>query len=140
EFLPQTATEGYSAETLAWLDKHPSCDPRIRLADPADRPRLLRERAERIARGEAPIADAAMIGNDELQRLARYVGPQASLCMASAGKARDMALMGLTMNVLGLFDEPEDGGAPKDDADRLDGIPEWFVGPMLADLTCHEVG
>jgi hypothetical protein len=32
---------------------------------------------------------------------------------------------------------------PKDDKTRqdlLDGIPEWFVGPLLADLTAHEVG
>lgn len=26
------------------------------------------------------------------------------------------------------------------DADLLDGIPEWFVGPLLADLVAHEVG
>jgi hypothetical protein len=36
---------------------------------------------------------------------------------------------------------PED--TAKDDAkesDLLDGIPEWFVGPLLADLVAHEVG
>tara|TARA_R110002049_G_scaffold4601_5_gene32565 strand:- start:784322 stop:787306 length:2985 start_codon:yes stop_codon:yes gene_type:complete len=27
-----------------------------------------------------------------------------------------------------------------DDADLLDGMPEWFVGPLLADLVAHEVG
>lgn len=27
-----------------------------------------------------------------------------------------------------------------DDFDMLDGIPEWFVGPLLADLVAHEVG
>ncbi|MGV3485448.1 MAG: zinc-dependent metalloprotease [Planctomycetaceae bacterium] len=26
------------------------------------------------------------------------------------------------------------------EADLLDGIPEWFVGPLLADLVAHEVG
>lgn len=36
--------------------------------------------------------------------------------------------------------EPKD--APKDPnkPDMLDGIPEWFVGPMVAELVCHEVG
>jgi hypothetical protein len=29
---------------------------------------------------------------------------------------------------------------PKDEIDLLDGIPEWFVGPLLADLVAHEVG
>jgi hypothetical protein len=24
--------------------------------------------------------------------------------------------------------------------DLLDGIPEWFVGPLIADLVAHEVG
>jgi len=28
----------------------------------------------------------------------------------------------------------------KSEADLLDGIPEWFVGPLLADLVAHEVG
>ena len=25
-------------------------------------------------------------------------------------------------------------------ADMLDGMPDWFVGPLLADLVAHEVG
>ncbi|MCG8651872.1 MAG: zinc-dependent metalloprotease, partial [Pirellulales bacterium] len=29
---------------------------------------------------------------------------------------------------------------PGRDADLLDGMPEWFVGPLLADLVAHEVG
>lgn len=39
--------------------------------------------------------------------------------------------------------KPKDAGdeEPKADApDMLDGIPEWFVGPLLADLVAHEVG
>ena len=28
----------------------------------------------------------------------------------------------------------------KDPAELLDGMPEWFVGPLLADLVAHEVG
>ncbi len=49
-------------------------------------------------------------------------------------------------------DEPEDAedgaeDAPKpakadkkDEGDMIDGVPEWFVGPMLAELVAHEVG
>ncbi|MCC9657946.1 zinc-dependent metalloprotease [Rhodopirellula halodulae] len=29
---------------------------------------------------------------------------------------------------------------PKEEDELLDGIPEWFVGPLLADLVAHEVG
>lgn len=28
----------------------------------------------------------------------------------------------------------------KDQGDMIDGVPEWFVGPMLAELVAHEVG
>ncbi|MBO6512884.1 MAG: zinc-dependent metalloprotease [Phycisphaerales bacterium] len=28
----------------------------------------------------------------------------------------------------------------KDDEQMIDGVPEWFVGPMLAELVAHEVG
>lgn len=38
-------------------------------------------------------------------------------------------------------DEDDDDKSKKDDeAVMLDGIPEWFVGPLLADLVAHEVG
>ena len=39
-FLPQTAMEGMTPETLRWLDRYPDWDPRVRLADPAERDRL----------------------------------------------------------------------------------------------------
>ncbi|WDQ19113.1 zinc-dependent metalloprotease [Rhodopirellula sp. P2] len=35
-------------------------------------------------------------------------------------------------------DEEKDSDKEKDEL--LDGIPEWFVGPLLADLVAHEVG
>ena len=38
-------------------------------------------------------------------------------------------------------DEDEDKDKKSaDKADLLDGMPEWFVGPLLADLVAHEVG
>ncbi len=44
-------------------------------------------------------------------------------------------------------DEAEGEEAPeapkadkKDEGDMIDGVPEWFVGPMLAELVAHEVG
>lgn len=39
-------------------------------------------------------------------------------------------------------DDDEDDSSGSDDADAslVDGIPEWFVGPLLADLVAHEVG
>ncbi|MCC5822916.1 MAG: zinc-dependent metalloprotease [Phycisphaerales bacterium] len=40
-------------------------------------------------------------------------------------------------------DKPEQPRQPRpkrDDGDLIDGVPEWFVGPMLAELVAHEVG
>lgn len=44
-------------------------------------------------------------------------------------------------------DEPkEDGdgdkpkGPKKEASDKIDGVPEWFIGPALAELVAHEVG
>jgi len=38
-------------------------------------------------------------------------------------------------------DDDGDGDEPKKDkVQMIDGVPEWFVGPMLAELVAHEVG
>ncbi len=37
-------------------------------------------------------------------------------------------------------DDEKKGDKPADNVDLLDGMPEWFVGPLLADLVAHEVG
>ena len=34
----------------------------------------------------------------------------------------------------------EEKTVKKDEEEMLDGMPEWFVGPLLADLVAHEVG
>jgi hypothetical protein len=137
ELLPETAMEGMSPETLLWLESRPNWDPRLRLATPEQRSEILRQRAQRAARGEPVITDVAML-SDEAQRLAGIVGRDDALCLASQGKARDMALMGMHLEMINaLQDEGED---EEQEGDILDGIPEWFVGPMLADLVAHEVG
>lgn len=172
EFLPQIAMEGMNAETLAWLEQNPDWDPRVRLAPPEDRDRVMRERIQRgIQRfGGQPIpTDPVLAHSPELMDLWDMLGHSAKLCMASNAKAMDMALMGLSLEVLGMLDEaldppsdqPDAAGAeakkdeekeekpaearprrprPTEETDLIDGIPEWFVGPMLADLVAHEVG
>lgn len=139
EFLPGFALEGFAKEDLDWLEEHPQWDPRVRLASPSERQAILAERAVKRARRLAgdgdqhePISIYAVEG---VQELAQSIGSEAALCLASQGKAWDMTLAGLTFNMMGMLEEGED-----DDTDRIDGIPEWFVGPMLADLVAHEVG
>lgn len=153
EYVPEMAMEGFSAETLAWLETHPNWDPRIRMATPAKRRELLAERATRRGLTNAGLHTEAGLstfdthdGAESISRLSMSMGegPEA-LCMASTGKARDMAIMGMTLELMGVLSDDSEGGEDgdedaEDEADKLDGIPEWFVGPMLADLVAHEVG
>lgn len=161
EMLPEVAMESFGPATMAWLDRNPNWDPRIRLAPPSRREDMVRQRALEAAharRGIDRFAPAAMTSfdpaipadeNPDLFSLGRR-GPS-SFCMAAVGKAFDMSDMGLTLAVLGMIEdekEPAKDGEKKDEPkkedkpkeQRLDGIPETFIGPMLADLVCHEVG
>lgn len=151
EFIPQQAMEGMSPETLAWLDQHPDWDPRVRLAPPEQRGLIMANRAKRgvMNYGGVPAGAAWMLDNPQYQGMMRSMNPAMNLCMAASGKAQDMALMGLSLEVLGMLESAQDGKKPdegkkgdekKDESEKIDGIPEWFVGPALADLTCHEVG
>lgn len=160
EYLPQVAMEGFSDEEISYFDQNPQYDPRILLARPEDRESMLADRFRRgIARfgGRAVLStDASVNASDELVRLSHVLQPRLGLCMAAQGMARDMAMMGQFFEVMGLLDDavqPESGepskdegkkgdkkDEKKDEGDKIDDIPEWFVGPALAHLTVHEVG
>ncbi len=168
ELLPEVAMTGMSAETLAFLDKHPDWDPRVRLADPSRRDAIIaRQAAAAAGRGFARFAQGAPAEipfDGILGQTTQFNG----LCLAARGKGMDMALMRLNLDLDDLLaDEPPEGDKAdepkkaeekkdekkgkkddkKDDAKKsepkpelIDGIPVWFVGPMLADLVSHEVG
>lgn len=146
EMLPEAAMEGLSAETVAWLDRNPQWDPRYRLASPVERDQLLLKRA---ARGVHRFGGVA-VGGEEVPAPIGRSSQASSLCMAARGKAMDMALGRMHLEIAAILDEPPaaDSNDKKDqkkdekteDPDRIDDIPEWFVGPMLTDLVAHEVG
>jgi hypothetical protein len=172
DIMPELAMEGMSPETLAWLETRPQWDPRIRLADPAQRPMLLAQRARKgvtaygghaIAAGDPALAHTAsrMMGDHEMDGLVNRVSQTNGLCLAAKGKAFDMAQMRLALELLEASnydeaawmsqDEAADGDKKdedkKDDQTKdkkkpnlLDGIPDWFVQPLLRDLVMHEVG
>ena len=177
EIMPELAMEGMSPETLAWLERNPQWDPRIRLADPAKRDMLIAQRLRRgvTAYGGHPIAMAdpearAMSGQNvrhgtgELDGLVGRTSQFSGLCMAARGKAFDMAVMRMALELLTEedleamapgYEQPEEGEGAKDEKsdekkddkkkkeknyDTLDGVPDWFVGPLLRDLVAHEVG
>lgn len=172
EYLPETATQNFTPETMTWLDQHPQWDPRILMAAPQERDRLLAARSGlgvlkyggQISGGglDGCSQPAGAMGVDSAALNAAVLanpGMESKLCLAAHGKALDMAVMGMNLEILGLLDdEMQPGGAPATPAtpgqpgdkpaepkkaekgDTLDGIPEWYIGPMLADLVTHELG
>ncbi len=196
DLMPQLAMEGFSPETLAWLGTHPSWDPRVRMAPPAEanarRNRTAIQSQKPMAGYSMAGADSALIGDDEFDGLYGQVSQKNGLCMAASGRNMDLALarMNWALTLLAedeveaekkkkleeekakqanSTDDKEDEPAkeeekkeePKEDAEKndaekksddpaetkltdktdlVDGMPEWFVGPLLADLVAHEVG
>ena len=190
DLMPKLAMEGVSAETLAWLGRHPNWDPRLRMAAPSMKNYL---RNKFAAESQEPMAgfswsktDPSLIGDDEYDGLIGMVSQKNGLCMAASSRSIDLAIARLDWRLALMDDDanakkkrkkkkPEDkdekdddkkaGKDDKDDDDDddkedkdgdddddkksadkksdvelLDGIPEWFVGPLLADLVAHEVG
>ncbi|MGB1925803.1 MAG: zinc-dependent metalloprotease [Rubripirellula sp.] len=192
DLMPKLAMEGVSAETLAWLGRHPTWDPRVRMAPP-ERANFLREKLAKeafkpMAGFGLAQADPTLLGDDEYDGLYGRVSQKNGVCMAASGRSLDLALtrMNWALTLIEAEEaakkkgkkkktdeeetESEDADKdakdskdekPEDQADEqdseeeskdegdeekeeaaelLDGMPEWFVGPLLADLVAHEVG
>ncbi|MBL8990504.1 MAG: zinc-dependent metalloprotease, partial [Phycisphaerae bacterium] len=156
EIIPDLAMRGSSPELIAWLDENPQWDPRVRLAPPERRDEVLAQRRREsrgVLRFGGVAAGAAEISGSLFRSQMRATAASPWNCMAAQGKAIEMAVSRMHMELAGLLeeaaqpegDEPKDKDGKKDEPkkekpDLLDGIPEWFVGQALADLTAHEVG
>lgn len=153
EVLPDVAMEGFSPETLAWLDTHPKWDPRIRLAPASERDHLLAERARLGVRpfGGHPLGNvqSKLMGDDEFDGLSGRSSQRNGLCLAAQGKAMDVGLMRLVLDMIEEnADDPAPGkkgdgpkvDKPKEKEKLIDDMPEAFIGPLLAELVAHEVG
>lgn len=154
EVVPQLAMEGFAPETLAWLQEKPQFDPRVILAPAASRDAIVARirAAGPQAYGGHPLAtvDAGLLGDDEYDGLVHRDSQINGYCRAAEFRALDMALMRFNLELFAAnHDDAEgngDGEAPKQEEKRkkeeamIDGVPEWFVGPLVADLVAHEVG
>lgn len=148
ELLPQVVMEGFGPETLAWLARNPTWDPRIRLAAPAQRAdvaaRIQRESHLPFAGHPAGTVDPQFIGDDEYDGLIGRTSQVNGMCNAAEGMSFDLALMRMTLALLGDDDEEKDEEdeekEEKPAEQMLDGMPESFVGPLIAHLVAHEVG
>lgn len=166
----ELAMTGFGPNTLAWLDKNPLWDPRVRLASPAEREMMLQGRqldtAQRVAAAMKKHRDPATASTPPLLSLrsgdplafnpiGTFDTPQRSdlsalRCSANLARSMDVALFRLSMDALELIqaaaeaapdDEKKDTDKKEESKEQLlDGMPESFVGPLLADLVSHEVG
>ena len=138
--MPRIAMEGMTPETLAWFAEHPEWDPRLRLVSPAQRESI---RRQLLLEAQQPYAGHPQIGvktkalGDELSDgLYNRVSQVNGGCFAADGYAFDVATMRMSMSLMLEDQKPN----PESDEQILDGMPESFIGPLLADLVCHEVG
>ncbi len=151
KIMPKIAMEGMSAETLAWLAEHPNWDPRIRLAPPEQR-EFIRQSILREALTAGPASQSAtrtrMLGDEPGDGLYNRDSQVNGGCLAAEGRQYDVAIMRMMIQL--MQDEPKDDDKEEKDGEKkeedesaeqmLDGMPESFIGPLLADLVCHEVG
>ena len=154
EILPSIAMEGFAPETLAWLKEHPEWDPRVRLAHPSMRASIKADLAAHGAEayGGHPLAkvDGELIGDNEFDGLYGRISQVNGLCRAAEGMSLDLAAMRFSLELAAELakeeGEKDDKGGdkpkpkPKKTEVTLDGVPEWFIGPLIAELVAHEVG
>ncbi|MFT5324862.1 MAG: hypothetical protein ACI8P0_002728 [Planctomycetaceae bacterium] len=126
EILPAVAMEGFNAETLAWLAKHPQWDPRVRLANPSRRSEVIqtiqREAYQPLAGHPAGKVDGRMLGENPFDGLIGRTSQVNGLCMATQGKSIDLALMQMHLALLDDGDDDADKKKKKKDSDdKKDG-------------------
>lgn len=148
--MPKIAMDGMNAETLMWLAENPDWDPRVRLAPPAMRDHIRRS-IQTIAQNPESVAgtqlQTRLLGDEPMDGLVGRTSQVNGYCMAADGKTMDIAFMRMAMAMQEAEakkdEEKKDEGeeAKKEEKpSMLDGMPEEFIGPLVADLVCHEVG
>ncbi|MCL4221359.1 MAG: zinc-dependent metalloprotease [Phycisphaerales bacterium] len=92
DLMPKLATEGMSPQTLAWLERNPTWDPRVRLADPLKRDAMMRGLHQHEPFPLTSV-DGTLIGDDEFDGLVGRTSQVNGYCAAADGKALNLALM-----------------------------------------------
>lgn len=108
-------------------------------------------------------ADPTLMGDDLYDGLAGRVSQVNGMCMNAMAKSLDVAMFRLDpmlfAEIAAMQQDGDDGNengseedanaeddAPqpkpkaKPEGDMLDGVPDWFIGPLLKDVIMHEVG
>ncbi|MHC5113744.1 MAG: zinc-dependent metalloprotease [Planctomycetota bacterium] len=117
----------FTAEDLAFLDDHPNWDPRVRIASPARRAQLTKQRE--LAAAKAATEDLHSHDHPWTQGIN---DPTNAACRMGNMLALDVSLVDAAL-LGGLMTTATDG-------DLLDGLPEEYIGPMIRYISAHEVG
>ncbi|MBC8522839.1 zinc-dependent metalloprotease, partial [PVC group bacterium] len=145
KLLPEIAMESFDPEAREWLKTHPNWDPRIRLANPLERKEIAMQIAKEVSH-PALGNNSEMIGDDEYDGLGNRMSQLNGACMYPAFQAAELSMARLHPDILNMLDGEEDDGSDGDDGaddydgDMLDGVPDWFIGPLLRDIIMHETG
>lgn len=138
EMMPELAVEGMSPDLLEWLGRNSKWDPRVRMAQPADRGRIAAELAQRatLPGGGHPAfnTDPTFIGDDLYDGLAGHVCQSNGMCMAAQGKALDMAIMRMVTEAAFALDLDELG-----DPDELPEIPDEVLEALKKKIASGEI-
>jgi hypothetical protein len=135
--LPEIAMESFDPQAREWLKTHPNWDPRIRLADPLERKEIAKQIRSMPAH-PALAKKTEMVGDEEYDGLGDRVSQTNGACMYPAFQAAELSMARLHPDILAMLDDTADGD--EYDGDMLDGVPDWFIGPLLRDVIMHETG
>jgi len=122
-FAPALAEHAFGPDTLAWLEEHPTWDPRLRMVSAEQRENILKERAlKAMSPTPAPLGRNAAWTKWAMNGGMCQIGSLLSLdlSLADAAFAAD--------------------AAKPNSPDLLDDLPEEFVGQMIRYISAHEVG
>ena len=144
KLLPEVAMESFDPEAREWLKTHPNWDPRIRLANPLEQKEIAKH-IHSLPTHPALAESTEMIGDEEFDGLGNRVSQTSGACMYPAYQAAELSMARLHPDILDMLDGDNDGDGDEDneeeyDGDMLDGVPDWFIGPLLRDVIMHETG